>query len=126
MESALIDSAAPKKAQADAIGVECLGCKACARRYWYPSADNRRLSEDAHTLVGQVHRAPAPLANSGLLAHELCHQRIEPCALSNRVSMRAMRACHGIVIAQGQTGSDDRCLLANTGVIGAGNLACHE
>src|SRR5262249_15140898 len=60
------------------------------------------------------------------LSHELRHQTFEVCALADGMTMRAMRAGHGVVLSQCQTGSDDRGLLPNARVVGTGNVAGFE
>src|SRR4029077_17291565 len=72
---------------------------------------DRGLTDNSDLAVSQMHGPAPPLADSGRLAVELCHQGLQIRAFANRMPVRAMRAGDVVIIAQRQARADDGRLL---------------
>src|SRR5581483_5711399 len=118
--------AVPEEAQTYLVGATNFGTQADAGSERDAAADNGRLADDSNAVVRQVHGAAAALADARCFAHQLGHQRLQISAFANGVTVRAVRARHGIVIAKRHAGADDGGFFANARMVGARDLSRSE
>ena len=110
-EDAALHGAVAEEHDCDRVASGEARSERAAQRERDVAADDAGGAEEAVLDVDEVHRAAEAAAESAFAAHQLGHDALERRAFRDRVTVRAMAAVDGVVVAQLRADADrDRLL----------------
>ena len=123
VERAVVRRAVPEERHAHPVGFEQHGRVAAAGRQGDARPDDAAGAHEADLGLEQVHRAAAAARAAGGAAHHLGDQFARRHALGQGMAVAAVRAEHGVIVAQVRAHARRHRLLADVGMHAAVDFA---